>query len=131
MQRRFEWTGENRTPKAGDWYVDPCSGWMNQAPMDFRGPQKFDIYRPNTQAGIPLDAICFWQDGEEWCCAMGSYSEDGVAPLGRGATRDEAERDLIDGLKASADELDTIGKRLIRAASQAETVAGELQLSTR
>lgn len=126
--RRFEWTGERRVPKAGEWYVDPATGSMHQCPFDFQGRQGFDIYRANCPAGVPLEAICFWRDGEQWCCAMGDWSEEGVAPLGRGETREEAERDLIEAIEGQADELRTVETRAKRGRDYLDQVAGELRL---
>lgn len=43
---------------------------------------------------IPDAAVCFFKDGDEWCCVFGNFIDLQVSPSGFGQTFSEALDDL-------------------------------------
>ena len=43
---------------------------------------------------IPAYAICFFKDGEAWCCVMGDFVSLAESDAGFGGTMDSAMRNL-------------------------------------
>ena len=46
-------------------------------------------------SGIPFDAICFFRDGDKWCCVRQDFEDLQSSPAGFGATLDDAMTDFL------------------------------------
>jgi hypothetical protein len=49
---------------------------------------------PIVRSGVPGEAICFFKDGNAWCCVNGDFANLQESPAGFGDTFDEALADL-------------------------------------
>lgn len=45
-------------------------------------------------SGIPAEAVCFFRDGDRWCCVHGDFLNLQQSPAGFGYSFDEALADL-------------------------------------
>ncbi len=57
--------------------------------------REFLISAKRVKIGIPHDAVCFFKDGDKWCCVYGDFANLQVSPAGFGDTFEEA----LDSLK--------------------------------
>lgn len=48
-----------------------------------------------TASGIPKAALCYFRDGDQWCCVLGDFKNLQESPAGFGDTEDDAYKDLL------------------------------------
>jgi hypothetical protein len=49
---------------------------------------------PKVKSGVPDKALCYWKDGDQWCCTHADFKNAQESPAGFGETFDEALADL-------------------------------------
>jgi hypothetical protein len=55
-------------------------------------------YKGAAQSGVPVNAFCFFRDGDQWCCVWGDFKNLQESPAGFGETQDEACMGLVRGV---------------------------------
>lgn len=48
------------------------------------------ILQSHPKSGVPEEAICFFRDGDKWCCTHGDFINLQVSPAGFGETFEDA-----------------------------------------
>ena len=49
-----------------------------------------ELVRKYPESCVPDEAICFWKDGDRWCCARGDFVDLESSPCGFGETFEQA-----------------------------------------
>ena len=67
--------------------------------------EKADSFIKSQTPSIPASAICYFMDGDQWCCVFGDFINLQESPAGFGNTQIEALKDLIKNFQSEKDKL--------------------------